>query len=204
MTWLLTATGITFDLEFIAPDAIDIRDIAHHLAQINRFTGACRRPYSVAEHSLLVCNIVGRGGASQQVQLAALMHDAHEAYTSDLSSPMKATVGSAWHVVEERVANAVRQRYGLNNAFAEAEDVITAADLTALVSERRALLPHGELWPVEQQYAPIDWYRFDAHAIHRWEYWRDKFEETFRALRWFVAAQAADAARMVTAGKVTP
>src|ERR1700754_1012877 len=47
MTWMLTATGVAFDLRFIKADAIDIADIAHHLAQINRYTGACRRPYSV-------------------------------------------------------------------------------------------------------------------------------------------------------------
>ena len=49
MTHMLTSTGHTVDLRWIRHEAVDLRDIAHHLAQINRYTGACARPYSVAE-----------------------------------------------------------------------------------------------------------------------------------------------------------
>ena len=75
MTWMLTATGATVDLRWMAAEDISILDIAHHLAQINRYTGACSRPYSVAEHSLLVCEIMERelGVSSPHALLAGLM-----------------------------------------------------------------------------------------------------------------------------------
>lgn len=58
MTWMLTATGAAIDLRFMPPAQISLLDIAHHLARLDRFAGACSRPYSVAEHSLLVCDIL--------------------------------------------------------------------------------------------------------------------------------------------------
>lgn len=94
MTWMLTSTGVEYHLAgptALAPCGrpVDIRDVAHHLAIVNQFNGATTRPYSVAEHSLLCCDIARHAGASVFVQMAALMHDAHEAYTNDLVSPAK-------------------------------------------------------------------------------------------------------------------
>ena len=143
MTWMITATGATVDLRFVAHDTISLLDIAHHLAQINRFTGACIRPYSVAEHSLLVCDILEREGCvtDPSILQAALMHDAHEAYVSDLSSPLKQLLGEAWAIEELRVQSAVLRRFGLITSYSAARDAITWADLTALVTEKRDLLP---------------------------------------------------------------
>ena len=60
MTWMLTSQGqvVHLDNPLHNPGALSIRAIAHSLACINRFTGHALRPYSVAEHSLLVCDIV--------------------------------------------------------------------------------------------------------------------------------------------------
>lgn len=60
MTWMLTASGMVVDLLRPQGAVFGISDIAHHLSQINRYTGAARRPLSVAEHSLLVCEILER------------------------------------------------------------------------------------------------------------------------------------------------
>ena len=71
--WILTATGRDFPLSglpTVMPDAAPrIEDIAHALAQINRYTGHAARPYSVAEHSLLVCEIVRAKGLNCHAQL---------------------------------------------------------------------------------------------------------------------------------------
>ena len=91
------------------PETFDIGHIAHSLAQINRFTGHASRPYSVAEHSLLVCDIAERYfGLDVHGQLAALLHDAHEAYTTDLSTPAKAEVGGGWRTFEAASATWLR------------------------------------------------------------------------------------------------
>ena len=79
-----TFTGERFDRA--APHALTFRiiDIAHHLSMICRFGGACSTFYSVAEHSIRVSRHVPKSLA-----LPALMHDAAEAYISDIVSPQK-------------------------------------------------------------------------------------------------------------------
>ena len=187
MTWMLTATGVVVDLHFIAAADINLQDIAHHLAQINRYTGACSRPYSVAEHSLLVCEILERerGIRNPALLQAALMHDAHEAYTADLSSPMKQVVGEAWAMEEDRIAHHVRRRFALLTAFSAGGSLIHAADMTALATERAALLPaSGPEWAVMRSHPPVAWWNFDQRAGFTWADWRQAFLDRFAELQY--------------------
>src|SRR3954471_2936273 len=66
------------------PEDIDILDIAQGLSNQCRFNGQIKTFYSVAQHSVLVTRMV-----SSENQLAALLHDASEAYLPDLTSPVK-------------------------------------------------------------------------------------------------------------------
>lgn len=129
-----------------------IETIAHSLAQINRFTGHCSRPYSVAEHSVLVCDIVAGMGLGLDAQLLALLHDAHECVVGDVATPLKHTLGVAWPCVENLHAFGLRVAYGLVDAHAAHASAVKAADLMALAIERRDLLPfdpaHNRPWPV--------------------------------------------------------
>lgn len=91
---LQTYTGRMVDLADPRPEMIDIVDIAHHLAIINRFNGATIRPYSVAEHSLRVAYILHRVGMKPTVVMAGLLHDAAEAYLGDDTRPKRVAVAS--------------------------------------------------------------------------------------------------------------
>lgn len=82
--WIQTFTGKKFDLLESDESMIDIIDIAHHLSIENRFNGATKFPYSVAYHSILVSS-----KCSTTNKLEGLLHDAHEAYTKDLPTPLK-------------------------------------------------------------------------------------------------------------------
>jgi hypothetical protein len=68
----------------VLPEDIDILDIAHSLSLQCRYNGACKFFYSVAQHSEFVSRHVPPEDA-----LAALLHDAEEAYTSDMTTPLK-------------------------------------------------------------------------------------------------------------------
>ena len=185
MTWMLTASGMVVDLLRPQGAVFSISDIAHHLSQINRYTGAARRPLSVAEHSLLVCEILERerGERDPSVLLAALMHDAHEAYTQDLSTPAKQAVGAAWGEFENRVQFAVLRHHGLITAYTAARERICWADRTALATERAALLPQdGPEWGVMRTHTPVSWQDFDRFSAYDWQRWRDAFELRYQAL----------------------
>ena len=77
--WFLTYTGRQFWPLDPRPEDICIRDIAHHLSLCCRFNGACRVHYSVAQHSVMVANIL-----PAPLRFWGLMHDATEAYVGDM------------------------------------------------------------------------------------------------------------------------
>ena len=154
---------------------IDIGNIAHQLALINRFHGATTRPYSVAEHSLLVAEIARRAGATPVVQLAALLHDAHECFTQDLASPAKQAVDcqgvisgwpiAAWWEFEEDHALTLRRNFGLLTTFITHRKALREWDLIALATERRDLTAwradtHAP-WPVLEGIEPVEWAHLD-------------------------------------------
>lgn len=86
-----TVSGRYIDLTNPDPHTIDIGDIGHALAHINRFTGHTCRPYSVAEHSLHVSAMLWRQHGRAALALLGLVHDASEAYLGDVSGPLKRT-----------------------------------------------------------------------------------------------------------------
>lgn len=196
---MLTATGREHFLGgpcAAIGNAPELEDIAHHLAQINRFTGAASRPYSVAEHSMLVERIGAERGASPILRLALLMHDAHEAYTNDLASPSKHAVGIAWTAFESVHAANVRHHFGLRTTFASRRAEIKACDLIALATERRDLTAwrpgDHRPWPVlDQPGAEIlpHQARLDPNEPpFSWRMMRDMFISRYLALRALVDA----------------
>jgi uncharacterized protein len=184
MTWMLTVTGAQVDLRLMEKKSLSLLDIAHALAKLDRFTGHCTRPYSVAEHSLLVAEIMER---ELQIHdpaalLAGLMHDAHEAYIGDLSTPLKQLLGAPWALEEARIQQAVLARFGLVSAYYRHERDIKRADLIALATERRDLMPPGgPAWPAIENVAPIEhrWQRLNAPTAMHWKDWREEFVQRF-------------------------
>lgn len=185
MTWMLTASGNTFDLRWLPAQDVCIADIAHALALQNRFHGHTLRPYSVAEHSLLVAEIMERdmGIDSPGALLAGLLHDAHEAYCSDLSTPMKRLIGPAWDACEARIQHAVRGALGVLAASAGWRDEIHHADLVALATERRDVLaPSMAEWPSLAGVEPSETVRLSSRACFDWRHWRQAYVDRFSAL----------------------
>lgn len=91
---------------------IDIGDIAHHLSLICRYTGGCPFHYSVAQHSVLVSQYFSVG--MPQMRLAALLHDASEAFLNDLASPIKHQPGFTFYrEAEEAAMRVIYARFNL-------------------------------------------------------------------------------------------
>lgn len=85
------ASGKPFNVVDIDPAAIDINDIAHALAMKCRFNGHCKTFYSVAQHSVRCADYAKTlvSDPRSQFAFAALLHDAHEAYTADIPRPVQ-------------------------------------------------------------------------------------------------------------------
>lgn len=138
-------------IDVLAPWAGDIQlgDIAHHLANLCRFSGAVREFYSVAQHSVMVASIL-----PPALRLAGLLHDASEAYLGDVISPIKRHIPS-YQYMEELVMAAVEQRFTLDLTTQD-RAVIKRADLVLLATERRDLMPADKTeWPILAGVAPL-------------------------------------------------
>lgn len=67
-----------------------IEDLALALSRQPRFGGMCRRHWTVVDHSLFAAMLAQRDGKEPELQLALLLHDAHE-WTGDIPTHFKAS-----------------------------------------------------------------------------------------------------------------
>jgi hypothetical protein len=73
----------------LRPIDLDIRDIAHNLSLLCRYTGAFPFHYSVAQHSLLVAQMMEVDGHPPNTVLAGLLHDGAEYVFGDVNYHLK-------------------------------------------------------------------------------------------------------------------
>ena len=100
-------SGGFYDFIDLEQSVYNIEDIAHNLSRICRYTGAIEKHYSVGQHSVLVSYAVEREHA-----LAALLHDASEAFMNDINSPLKALL-PGYKRIEKKVEKEIFKRFGL-------------------------------------------------------------------------------------------
>lgn len=137
MTCVLTQSGKMFNFKAPNLHKYDIREIAHALSNLCRFTGHTSRFYSVAQHSVAVSYIV-----PERLALAALMHDASEAYLGDVASPLKALLPE-YKYIEEQTECAIARAFAIRNLYPLHSD-IKWADTVALRHEREVYLAKTE------------------------------------------------------------
>lgn len=155
--FISTVSGRDVPLLNPQPSDIYIEDIAHSLARIARFNGHTlgRVPYSVAQHSVRVMREVrdridGTPLDTPGVLLAALLHDAHEAYIGDIASPVKWAVAAfgedlGLRTLKSLMDSAIAGAFGFEHRQFD-NPVIKWADLVLLGAERRDLMPKGAPW----------------------------------------------------------
>ena len=205
--WIITAHGADQPISSLAAmlgTMPTIEVIAHSLAQINRFTGHAARPYSVGEHSLLVCDIVAGMGLGPAAQRAALMHDAHECLCGDVASPIKWELGTAWMAFENPLALLMRKHYGMHAAYTGYRDAIKHADLIALATERRDLTRFDPAinapWPILDtpgaEVCPMDAVDLSSpvRVAMSWRHHRDALVERYQTLSALCSARGEQAA----------
>jgi hypothetical protein len=147
--WLDTASGVRVNFAEPAPEEIQLRDIAVALSNVCRFGGHSRRFYSVAQHALLVQELVRELGRPD-LALAALHHDSHEAYICDLPSPLKRYLNARgglndYLALIYRFDRVIESALGFAIVSLPIADrrTIDRADRLAFRIEARNLLPNG-------------------------------------------------------------
>ncbi|KKN19270.1 hypothetical protein LCGC14_0947350 [marine sediment metagenome] len=126
-------------------EQIDINDIAHSLALLCRFNGHCLTFYSVAEHCIQVADLVGEAWANYYLGieetmndedfnrdcLAALLHDAAEAYIGDMCrGPKSRPMFKEFRELEKQILGKVIKKYnctGVNWELIERMDGVALA-----------------------------------------------------------------------------
>jgi hypothetical protein len=136
------------------PAQIDIGDIARALANVCRFGGHCRTFYSVAQHSVIVSELVEERGGDVEDVFAALMHDATEAYLGDMPHPIKhrSPLGKAFKEAEANLEAVLNEHFNIRPGVKE----IKVADRALLATERRALSGENWHWPELDGVEPLD------------------------------------------------
>lgn len=107
-----TFTGKVFDIKILDPKSICIEDIAHALAFTPRFGGHLKEFYSVAQHSILVSNLL----ENTDQELAALLHDASEAYLGDVPSPIKKLLPD-YKVLENNLSKVLAKKFKIKYPY---------------------------------------------------------------------------------------
>ncbi|WP_442795332.1 hypothetical protein [Pelobium manganitolerans] len=97
---------VKIDLVNPTPDMFNPQDIAKGLANTCRFGGQTEGFYSVAQHSILVMML-----APKKLQLAALLHDASEAYLGDIIKPVKNLIGDKYAQLEAKFEKAIFEQF---------------------------------------------------------------------------------------------
>lgn len=150
--WMGTITGR--DFYPLDPNAADVElvDVAHGLAFTCRYGGHTKRYYSVAEHCVLVSEVVEcdarKAGMPpdfvKALALEALLHDSAEAYIGDMVRPLKHQPQMAeFRRAEERIEECVRERFGIVSTE-QSRKVIKIIDDRILVDEITALITGPE------------------------------------------------------------
>lgn len=145
--------------------SINKGDIADRLCSINRYNGGTVTPFSVGAHSLAIQGYLRKRGASERVQLLALLHDATEAFVGDMVTPLK-KLFPAFSKLEDKLFDVICAQLGITEPFTEAE--------------------WAEVKLIDEAIRPIEWVVLNDFTMHDdvgvWEQDMFPISDTVRTL----------------------
>lgn len=129
-------TGTKIHFTPLEPDMeqIDIRDIAHALSLLTRANGHFPEFYSVGQHCNHCYEEARARGYDKRLQLACLLHDASEAYISDITRPVKKYLAK-YMEIEKNLQDAIYIRFLGSTLTEEEQRKVSAVDDALLYYE---------------------------------------------------------------------
>lgn len=174
--YIRTYTGKEFYPMDPQPEAIDIRDIAHALSLVCRGNGHVNRFFSVAQHCINCAMEAEARGCSQRVILACLIHDASEAYMSDVPRPFKQFLDE-YLAQEESLLEVVYGKFLGTPLTEEEKKIIKQIDDDMLYFDLRELLNEPQNKPepeihIELNYEFTPFEMVEQKYLELYEKWR--------------------------------
>lgn len=163
---ILTYTNTLFYPLAPRAAAVKLEDIAHALAQMCRANGHFKTFYSVAQHSLNCAREAKARGLPERLQLACLLHDASEAYISDITRPVKQYLDE-YKRIERNLQQVIYYKFGIGD-LTEAEcGHIGEIDDALLHHEFKALHYQGIMKISPRLYAAADFAERSMRAVEQ-------------------------------------
>lgn len=133
--------GKVVDLLEPKREDIDIDHIAKVLSRQYRFNGNTRTPITVAEHSIFVSDLLIDDGLA----FKGLLHDAHEAFFGDISTPLKQAIKALTgqdpaKIISDKWDGIIFPAFGLTIPTEVEHKLIKIADKSALLHEAENLM----------------------------------------------------------------
>lgn len=175
-TTIKTATGY-LDIAKPKVSDIDIYSIARGLSRQFRYAGQTPKPYSVAEHCVLMATAHVETGGSYGLEM--LMHDAAEAFIGDMPKPIKQLLPK-FIELEQQLENVIVEAFGLRVS----EDTINAIkdfDRRILKTEKQTIWPRDKAqWAGfnEIKALPVELHFLPSHTAN--DLFLDMFFELYR------------------------
>lgn len=143
--YLTTASGRRVVVHSMRRQDVHLGDIVYSTSMLCRFVGHISRFYSVAEHQVLVAALAEQDGHDEDVIRCCLLHDASEAYTGDVASPLKAML-PGYKDIERHVESVIARALGLPQHDHDVWKIVKHFDQVALMHEADALFPTPPDW----------------------------------------------------------
>ena len=141
---------VTFKGEKFTPldpdiNQIQIEDIAHSLSLMCRANGHIDYFFSIAQHSINCAGEAKARGFSLRIQLICLLHDASEAYLSDITRPVKQYM-SEYRKVEKNLQDVIYVKFIGEPLTEEEFNLMNQIDNDMLVCELDTLMKKRKLY----------------------------------------------------------
>lgn len=137
--YITTYTGLHFYPTEPNPDGLRMEDIAHALSLLCRGNGHTKTFFSVGQHCLHCAREAQARGYSRRVALACLLHDASEAYLSDVPRPFKQSMPQ-YRVLENQLLDVIYTKFLGAPLTDEEAALVKQIDDDMLYFDLRALL----------------------------------------------------------------
>lgn len=150
---ILTISGNLFWPLDARASEVRIEDAAHALSMMCRFAGHLNQFYSVAQHSVLVSELIEP--QTPYAQLVGLTHDVSEAYLVDIPRPIKKFL-PAYKRIESKLQLVVAEAFNINRTKSKTDydsQWLKDADNKALAIEAHNFVNDPrKLWSIEAQF----------------------------------------------------